>query len=1157
MNLSRDPKALGLQLAADIRALVRQRARVETVLKDIEGVSETEGREKLLGLYQALPQVRALAATYAVPEERIKAATSESSLTEEERREFLDLAGRLSGLEKTRQHLKDLLPDFFNASILPRGPLNLVLELTRLEGAGFEASLSGDGVSTEETFELDPAVLRGAEQIRRAAETGERLPARSAEALGQRLGDWVLGPAAVKAIREAVSGGRRVRVFLPPATTALLPLPWEAMLRSSELVSLLPRVTIVRGTPTSAAVPVSLPPLPPLNVLLILSIPLDLDPRREIEVEREREMVMEPLRRLIDQGQVRLKILEVASRRRIRDVLNEGFHVVHFIGHGTEGGLLIEDEDGSGQVIPAPDLASLFTEGRPLMVWLTACRSAASPENDPHGSVAEALTRVGVPSVVAMRYSLTYEAGRTLGDALYRALAADKDPEEALESARNAVFVKDPAGERADWAIPALFSHASAEPRLEWLTDRQIAPRKDWLSGLNRLDRGFVGRKKEIRRIKDALTSKGKRVVVIQGLPGVGKSILASRVIEDLKSEFDGVFSRTVRTDPQSGRADPDFLGFLRELDYFLRRHGVTALSEAAIHEEWPVQLKLQCLQEALQARHFLIVLDSAEDLLDASFGFKDKGFEQMFVELLASGPQSRFLLTTRRGPSFPEAERFADRIEAPTLDGLEEREARELLALREEVRRLGKDDIERILERARGIPLALTSYLALASEPDRLRRVLSSPVEQVPDPASQAIAELVEQLPDDLRRAGARAALFRGPINGEALEAAAVTLSQIGALKGWSLLLHLLEADLYTMHPLVCLRLSGVLSENDGRETHGAIARYLVAFHERFSRDYEEAQKDLARSRTWVSRAHHLTPSGSTVDIALEEHYHRRAGGDEAGAGSLLQKIAEHLLTTGRLKELNRLILETPQPILAGKAWLRVWEARIWDRWGDQDRALVLLEAIRSDPSADPEARIAAAFDVASIAQGRGDLEAAEASYRQLLEAYPDHDQVKSVAYHQIGIIHERRGDYDAALEWYRKSLALAERLGDLAGIASSYHQIGIIHERRGDYDAALEWYRKSLALAERLGDLAGVASSLGQIGMLHAARKEFKEAIRATHTAALIFERIGSPEIETAKAAMGRIIGKIGEEEFKRLLSEILAESNTAQANPVPPSS
>jgi tetratricopeptide repeat protein len=42
--------------------------------------------------------------------------------------------------------------------------------------------------------------------------------------------------------------------------------------------------------------------------------------------------------------------------------------------------------------------------------------------------------------------------------------------------------------------------------------------------------------------------------------------------------------------------------------------------------------------------------------------------------------------------------------------------------------------------------------------------------------------------------------------------------------------------------------------------------------------------------------------------------------------------------------------------------------------------------------------------------------------------------------------MVAQRRGDYDQALEWYRKSLAIKEELGNRAGMANSYHQLGIL---------------------------------------------------------------------------------------------------------------
>lgn len=49
----------------------------------------------------------------------------------------------------------------------------------------------------------------------------------------------------------------------------------------------------------------------------------------------------------------------------------------------------------------------------------------------------------------------------------------------------------------------------------------------------------------------------------------------------------------------------------------------------------------------------------------------------------------------------------------------------------------------------------------------------------------------------------------------------------------------------------------------------------------------------------------------------------------------------------------------------------------------------------------------------------------------------------------HQLGILSYRRGDYDQALDWYRKSLDIFEQLGNRAGMATSYHQLSSIFPR------------------------------------------------------------------------------------------------------------
>jgi hypothetical protein len=58
--------------------------------------------------------------------------------------------------------------------------------------------------------------------------------------------------------------------------------------------------------------------------------------------------------------------------------------------------------------------------------------------------------------------------------------------------------------------------------------------------------------------------------------------------------------------------------------------------------------------------------------------------------------------------------------------------------------------------------------------------------------------------------------------------------------------------------------------------------------------------------------------------------------------------------------------------------------------------------------------------------------------------------------------LAHER-GAYTEALEWSRRALALAEELGDRAGLAASSSQIGELYTTLGTPEAAVPWNVRS----------------------------------------------------------------------------------------------
>ena len=65
--------------------------------------------------------------------------------------------------------------------------------------------------------------------------------------------------------------------------------------------------------------------------------------------------------------------------------------------------------------------------------------------------------------------------------------------------------------------------------------------------------------------------------------------------------------------------------------------------------------------------------------------------------------------------------------------------------------------------------------------------------------------------------------------------------------------------------------------------------------------------------------------------------------------------------------------------------------------------------------------------------------------------------------------------------------------------------------HHDLGDYEEAERFYRESLEIAERLGDLAVKATTLGALGLLRKKQGRREEAKEFLRQASETFERIG----------------------------------------------
>ena len=89
--------------------------------------------------------------------------------------------------------------------------------------------------------------------------------------------------------------------------------------------------------------------------------------------------------------------------------------------------------------------------------------------------------------------------------------------------------------------------------------------------------------------------------------------------------------------------------------------------------------------------------------------------------------------------------------------------------------------------------------------------------------------------------------------------------------------------------------------------------------------------------------------------------------------------------------------------------------------------------------------------------------------------------------SYNNIGLVYDNKGEYDKALEYYQKSLAIKlKQLGpEHPSVAISYHNMAYVYKAKKDLAKAKEYWEKAYAIRlKKLGpnhpDTKGTKSQL-----------------------------------------------------------------------------
>jgi tetratricopeptide (TPR) repeat protein len=992
---------------------------------------------------------------------------------------------------------------------------------------------------------------------------------------GTRLADAFLPATVTSALAAAVADAERLNSPLQLAldiADPLADLPWETLrLRQTGPLALHPRVELYRRIDIGGSAPALAIP-GPLRILVVIGSPEAQNTRGELlDMEAELQRILDATDAPRRAGKAFVHILEQGSIAAIHAALaEERYHVLHVSCHAGPDALLLEDASGQEDRVSAQRLCAeaIPAERAAPLIVLAGCSTGQDAGAAGHGAerlpgLARTLVSRGVPAVIAMQASVGDGYATELIGEVYQALANWQEPHPlaALSHARRLLEqqrVQTPQQRPPEWATPALFCGAGPLPLYnptDPFEDIKEAPEPVFDPGVVvRRIGDMVGRRREQRLILHALRDATQAGVLIHGIGGVGKTTLAAQILHRLADDDDFLMISV------KGEVDPDrVLGAigLRLLSIVLsegadERDPRRQLANVLREPKYPWRDRFEFLaQNLLNSTRVAFFFDNFEDNLKD--GAPPNELAAMLARWLQSPGSSRLVFTSRYPFKLPDDAQ--DRLQAFHLGPLSWAETRKLLWRLEGLRVLSPKEQRRAYEQVGGHPRALEYLEAIlrgdkARFPDvqtRLRRQLAE--KGIRDPArwcadtagglDAALAEtvtlaaddvLLDQLLDQLkdealaRRLLIGAAVYRVPVN------------EIGLI--WMVG----EPAKQISDPARTGRLQQVQQRlNEARKENPLteLREILESPEEirQLQRDFaEEGRSPMEAPEHFASAVQKLLDLSLLAPVQFADSdenrflVHRWTAGALARFASQSEQADAHRAAVSywrwRVTKLPQSRENDIEDLLEARYHLRaigdisqfhvvstliIEQLDTWGAWEWEER--LIRETLGLMPDVSSEASVYL-NQLGMVAQNSGNYDGALEWYSKSLaiEEQLGNRPGMAIPYHQLGVVAQERGDYDAALDWYSKSLAIKEQLGDRAGIANSHHQLGNVSCLRGDFDAGLDWYLKSLAVYKQLGDRARMSASYHQLGIVAEHRRDYEAALDWYRQSLAIDEQLGN---------------------------------------------
>ncbi|HIH01237.1 TPA: tetratricopeptide repeat protein [Thermoplasmata archaeon] len=598
--------------------------------------------------------------------------------------------------------------------------------------------------------------------------------------------------------------------------------------------------------------------------------------------------------------------------------------------------------------------------------------------------------------------------------------------------------------------------------------------------------RHFFGREREIEDVGAALQDPARKLVVIRGIPGIGKTTLAVKLLSQIPGHR--VFWHSVRAWDTS-RSVAESLGRFfsengnRRLDAYLASGGFE-LGEMSF-----------LLRELLSENGYVFAFDDA----DASAAIRD--FLQMFRQ--SSGAGKILMMLENESGLYERSEVVASgAVFEYELGGLSRGAALEIL----KSRGIGGDLGKELVEVANGHPLSLE--MVTRSTPKEARSQLSRFFEE----------KFYNGLSEDQKSLLQLASVFQKPFPAEA-----IPRGLRGVRKGS--MLREVEPGAFEIHASIRDFVYGHMAAEERTRWHGVAADYYLRSGDRNERllhlfranrvleaemlvsrlgesllsdgnvarlwqilERHEPMKDRYRLQMQLARAR-LASMHASYDLAWQLLEEVASDGDAASRAEALIEMGCIKGRQGAFKEASRLFadsLETAGEDSSIRAKAQRGLGVVESKMGRFDKAKELLEssAQESLSSMDKNGVLKSHLELGGVLMALGDYEKAVEHFSKCAAGFGPVDLAN--AYLNLGVAYSHLGRVGDARQHLENSVRLCEETGQPKTRAHAQLILADVLLTSDDLVSARERCYEALEVFSELGDHASVSTAYATLGRI-----------------------------------------------------------------------